>query len=180
MMFFPLAISAAERLLSPPRSPISPEANRHRRRCAGFNELRFSDAGETQVGEAFVTPEEVDHFHAVVLARPRGGGRGGENIDGEMDLDDYDLLPGGRSPTHFVGRFGMGKVHRGGFDSAGDPGAAAVAFAEVGRAFGIAGDKRLRGGRDEKLSNTRGRRQSRAYKPVHCSAALSARTWPLR
>ncbi len=66
-----------------------------------------------------------------------------------MDLDDFNLLPGGRSPAHFVGGLGMGDEHRAGLDAAGDPGAADVAFAELVRAFGVAGDERLRGGRNE-------------------------------
>ena len=44
----------------------------------------------------------------------------------------------------------MGDEHRAGLDFARDPGAADIALAELGRAFGVAGDQGLGCGRDEK------------------------------
>jgi hypothetical protein len=74
----------------------------------------------------------------------------------------------------------MGDEHRARLDFARDPGAAEVALAELAEPLalqvmsgsGVAGTR--------KLSTTRGSRQSRTYSPVQPSAALSARTSPLR
>ena len=98
----------------------------------------YVGAGLAEVRENFVAPEEVDHFDGVGFAGIGLFERGAEDIDREMDLDDFDFLPGRRGPAHFVGRLGMGDEHRAGLDFARDPGAANVALAQRGRAFGVA------------------------------------------